>query len=113
MVCVDRLSKMVRLCACSESIQAPELAYLFLDNVFKLHGLPRELVSDRDTRFTSAFWSELCSMFHIERAMSSSYHPQTDGQTERTNRTLEQVLRHFVAPSQDDWTGTSHSLNLL
>jgi len=102
-VFVCRLSKMVHLCPCAESIAAHELAELFVANVFRLHGLPRELVSDRDTRFTSAWWSEVCRLLGIRQAMSSSYHPETDGQTERTNRTLEQVLRHYVAPTQDDW----------
>jgi hypothetical protein len=69
----------------------------------RLHGLPREIVSDRDPRLTSAFWSELCRILQVTPAMSTAYHPQTDGQTERTNRTMEDVLRHFVSPRQDDW----------
>ena len=102
-VFVDRLSKMAHLAACAETIEAHQLAQLFLERVFAHHGMPRELVSDRDSRFTSAFWSEVCRILHVKRAMSSAYHPETDGQTERTNRTLEQVLRHYVAPSQSDW----------
>ena len=72
-----------------------------LNAVFKLHGAPQELVSDRDTRFTSAFWTEVRQLMHTERNMGTAYHPQSDGQTERMNRVLED--RHYVSPNQTDW----------
>ena len=101
-VFVDRLSKMVHLGACTDETGAEELADIFLDNVFKLHGLPRELVSDRDPRFTSKLWQALMNRLGVSTAMSSAYHPQTDGNTERVNRVLEDMLRHFIDPSQSN-----------
>ncbi len=80
-----------------------DCAFLFLNIVFKLHGSPLELVSDRDARFTSAAWTEMCELMQIKRSMSTAYHPQTDGQTERMNRVLEDMLRHYVSPTQQDW----------
>ena len=82
---------------------AVDMAYIFLQHVFRLHGMPSEIVSDRDPRFTSHFWQEVCSILKVKRSMSTAFHPQSDGQTERANRTLEDMLRHFVSPSQDDW----------
>jgi hypothetical protein len=71
--------------------------------VYRLHGLPRKIISDRDVRFTGRFWQELHRLVQTKLAMSSSFHPQTDGQTERANRTLEEMLRHYVGYKQDDW----------
>ena len=103
LVMVDRLSKMVRLAPCKESITAVETANLFVDSVFKSHGMPSSLITDRDTRFTSHFWEEVCNLVGMERHMSSAFHPQSDGQTERTNRTVEEILRHYISPSMNDW----------
>ena len=102
-VFVDRLSKMAHFVATVTTIGAAGMAKLFLNNVFRLHGMPEELVSDRDPRFTSVFWSELCMLLGTKRSMSTAYHPQTDGQTERMNRVLEDMLRHFCHPDQTDW----------
>jgi hypothetical protein len=102
-VFVDRLSKMVHLVACTTDCTARALANTFVQEVFRLHGVPRSLVSDRDSRFTSSFWKEVCSLLGVQQAMSTAFHPQTDGQTERVNRVLEEVLRSFVNPAQDDW----------
>ena len=94
-VVVDRLSKMVRFIPCNHKITAVQLAKLFVQEIFKLHGLPQVIVSDRDPKFTSDFWRALFQQLGTKLAMSSGYHPQTDGQTERTNRTLEEMLRHY------------------
>jgi hypothetical protein len=102
-VFVDRLSKMVRLAPCHDTITAEQCADLFISHVFRSHGVPRELVSDRDTRFGSEFWAALTTQLGVTRAMSSAFHPQTDGQTERVNRAMEDVLRHFIDPSQATW----------
>src|SRR4029077_4912168 len=75
----------------------------FFDIVVRLHGIPKSIVSDRDPRFTSKFWQELWRLCGTQLKMSTAYHPQTDGQTERSNRTLEDVLRHYVSPRQNDW----------
>jgi transposase InsO family protein len=82
---------------------AIDVARLFNDTVFKDHGLPSELILDRDSRFTSKFWTELTSLLGTKLKMSTAFHPQTDGQTERSNRVLENYLRHYISPSQDDW----------
>ena len=77
---VERLSKMTHLAACSTNIDAEDFAKLFRHEVFRLHGLPYELISDRDPRFTSHFMTEVCRLLHIKQGMSTAYHPQTDGQ---------------------------------
>ena len=91
------------MCATVNECTSADCAFLFLNIVFKLHGSPLELVCDRDARFTSAAWTEMCELMQIKRSMSTAYHPQTDGQTERMNRLLEDMLRHYVRAGQDDW----------
>jgi hypothetical protein len=102
-VFVDRLSKMVRLAPCRDDTTAEQFAGLFVDHVFRSHGLPTQIVSDRDPRFTSKFWRALMDRLSISPAMSSAFHPQTDGNTERVNRVLEDMLRHYVDPAQSNW----------
>ena len=82
---------------------AEQWARAFVDNVVRPHGIPKSIVSDRDSRFTGHFWTAVCKLLDIKQAMSTSFHPQTDGQTERANRTLEDMLRHYINPSQNDW----------
>jgi hypothetical protein len=74
-----------------------------VDHVWKLHGVPRKVVTDRDPMFTSHFTRALCETIGTEQAMSTAYHPQTDGQTERVNRVLEDMLRMYTSRSQTDW----------
>ena len=94
---------MVHIIPTTTTCTAVTVAELYRDHVFKLHGIPLKVVSDRDLRFTSAFITELCTLVGARQAMSTPYHPQTDGQTERVNRVLEDMLRHYVSPVQDDW----------
>jgi transposase InsO family protein len=82
---------------------ALDTACLFFDHVFRLHGLPKSIISDRDAKFTSKFWKTLFQTLGTKLAMSTTFHPQTDGQTERANRTLEDMLRAFTSYRQDDW----------
>ncbi|PNH37127.1 hypothetical protein VD0003_g10298, partial [Verticillium dahliae] len=82
---------------------AEDLAYVFLRNIVGQHGLPKELVSDRDKLFTSNFWKSLIAQLGAKHKLSTAFHPQTDGQTERTNQTLEQYLRCYINYQQDDW----------
>jgi transposase InsO family protein len=103
LVVVDRLTKMVRLIPTHTSVTAKQTAQLFLDEVFRQHGMPNELVTDRDPRFTGNFFRNLCDLMGVKQCLSTAYHPQTDGQTERMNRTLEDMLRHFVNPEGTDW----------
>src|SRR6185295_4489635 len=102
-VFVDKLSKMVHFVATKTSITAPELAKIFFDNVFKLHGMPEGIISDRDPKFTSLFWKALFKCMGTKLSMSTVFHPQSDGQTERANRTLEQMMRNWVNYKQDNW----------
>ena len=85
-----------------EKATAKDVADTFLREVWKLHGLPTEIISDMDAEFSGEFWESLCKSFDITRKMSTAYHPQTDGQTERTNQTLEGYLRNFVNYDQND-----------
>ena len=101
-VFVDRLSKMVHFAAAPTNTGVLECAKIFRHEVAILHGLPRDIVSDRDARWQGKFWTELCRLCGMQQKMSTPYHPQTDGQTERANRTLEEMLRHFVNPTRND-----------
>ena len=102
-ICVDRLSKMVHLAPTTTTVTAPKLAKIYVDNVFKLHGLSKAIVSDRDPRFTSNFWRAVMKRIGCHQAMSTARHPQTDGQTERANCTLKEMLRSYVNHKQNDW----------
>ena len=100
---VDRLTKMRHFVACRDTTTAEELALLYIRNIFRLHGLPRAIISDRGTQFVADFWLALCKHLKIEAKLSTPHHPETDGQTERLNAVLEQYLRTFVNYLQDDW----------
>jgi transposase InsO family protein len=84
-------------------IHRQDLANLSLTNIFKLHGLPKEIISDRGAQFISRFWSQLLSRLNIKSCKSSSRHSQLDSQTERVNQCLEQYLRCYVDFQQDNW----------
>uniref|UniRef100_A0A803K8U7 Integrase catalytic domain-containing protein n=1 Tax=Xenopus tropicalis TaxID=8364 RepID=A0A803K8U7_XENTR len=83
---------------------AKTLAGLFITNIFKYHGAPLNIVSDRGVQFVSRFWRAFCSLLGTDLSFSSAYHPQTNGQTERTNQSLEQYLRCYVSNNQSQWT---------
>ena len=104
LVVTDRLTKMVVCVATHSTATAPEIARLFLGSVFRHYGLPHSIVSDRDPKFLSKFWTSLFQLLHTRLCFSSAYHPQTDGATERTNRSLEHVMRcHAVARDPPLW----------
>ena len=104
LVFVDRLTKMVHLVPCKEKgLTAKRCAWLFIATVVRLHGVPAEVISDRGTQWDNAFWQQVCKLLGLRRCMSTAYHPQSDGQTERTNRTLQEMLRSYVCPTQRDW----------
>jgi hypothetical protein len=102
-VVVDRFSKMVHLAPCTDETTASQAADLLVNMVFKLHGTPSSFIADRDKLWTSEFFAQWCSRLQVDLHLSSAYHPQTDGQTERMNRLLGEVLRHYIAPSHDNW----------
>lgn len=103
MVVVDRLSKDRHFTPCNTTMGAHELGTLFIRDVWKLHGLPDSIVSDRGTLFISEFWKAVCHRLRIEISLGTAYHQETDGQTEAANAFLEQYLRQYVNFAQDDW----------
>ena len=103
-VFVDRLTKMVHFAPCTKEVTAPDYAQLFVDSVFRLHGLPDVIVSDRDPHFTSKFWRSLFDLLGTDLRFSTAFHPQTDGQSERTIQTLENFLRPYVERHPTEWS---------
>ncbi|KAE8237440.1 hypothetical protein A4X06_0g9228 [Tilletia controversa] len=91
---------------------AEKVASLFLERVFPVTGLPKSIISDRDVKFTSKFWSTLMASLDVKLRMSTAYHPQTDGLVERLNGQLETMLRHYVAIDQHDWDSKLPALSM-
>ena len=102
-VFTDRLSKGVLLTPCHSTITSEGFAKLFIASYYGLHGLPRALVSDRGPQFIGHAWKTVCTILRIERRLSTAFHPQTDGSTERINAEVETLLRQWVNTAQDDW----------
>lgn len=98
----DRLSKWVVLEA-MPGMKAEDCAERFMDCWVRHHGLPKAITSDRGTNWTSTFWTELCRLVGVKRRLSSAYHPQTDGGTERLNQEAQAYLRNFINHEQSDW----------
>ena len=103
LVVVDRLTKMVHFIPTTEKTSAKGLARLFRDNMWKLHGLPKSVISDRGPQFAAGLMRELNKMLGIESKMSTVFYSQIDGQTERINQELEQYLRMFIDYRQEQW----------
>ncbi|KYQ96678.1 LTR-retrotransposon skipper [Tieghemostelium lacteum] len=111
----DKSTKMVHLIPTTSNVTADGVAKLFIDNIWRLHGIPKVIISDRDPKFTSNFWKSFTKRLGINQFLSTAFHPQTDGQSERTNRTMEQILRNFVNYKMDNWSellsGVEFSIN--
>jgi len=103
LVVADRLTKMVHFIPTTEKTLAEGLARLFRNNVWKLHGLPESIISDREPQFVARLMWELNAMLGIKSKLSTAFHPQTDGQTERVNQELEKYLRMFIDHRQEQW----------
>jgi len=106
MVVVDRFTKMVHYIGLATNATAKDVAEAFLKDVWKLHGLPSAIMSDMDAKFSGEFWESWCKALGIKRRRSSAYHPQTDGQTERTNQVVEGYLRNMSTMTKT--TGISY-----
>lgn len=100
---VDYVSKMSHMIPIRDSTSTHELANLFMHEIVRHHGIPDKIISDRDSKFTSDVWTEFCKQFKIQRALSTAWHPQSDGQTERIHRTLEQSLRTLISADEKEW----------
>ena len=97
MLVFDLLYKYAHFCALHHPFTTSTVAQIFMDQVFKLHGMPNSIFFDRDPTFTSNFWQELFKLQGTQLHLSSAYHPQTDGQTEVVNKCLETYLRCFAS----------------
>jgi hypothetical protein len=102
-VVVDKLSRQAHFLALSPNLDAIDLAHLYLHEVYRHRGLPRILISDRDVRFTSLFWTSLMKRLGMRLNLSTTYHPETDGQTERTMGTFEDMILPYICYLQNDW----------
>ena len=96
LVVVDRFTKMAHFVQFKSVPSTEACAEQYLNSIFKLHGLPKDIVSDRSTQFTSKFWNRLFNLLHVDLCLSFAHHQQTNGQTERVNAILEQYLRCYV-----------------
>lgn len=103
LVVVDRLNMYSHFMPINHPYTALTVARVFMDNVFKLHGLPQTIFSDRDPVFTSNFWKELLRLCGIDLLLSTAYHPRTDGQTKAMNKVLECYLQCFSSDKSKDW----------
>lgn len=103
LVIVDKFTKYGHFIPLSHPYTALSVAQCFLNEVYRLHGFPSAIISDRDPVFTSQFWQHLFCLSATELKLSSSYHPQTDGQTKRVNQCLETFLRCFVSACPTKW----------
>ena len=100
---VYRLTNMHHLIPCWDTITAEELTRLYIKYMARIHGLPQSIVIDRRSVFTSRFWRALCVLWKVQIRLSTAFHPQTDGQTEKLNAVMEQYLGCFINYLQDDW----------
>jgi transposase InsO family protein len=103
LVVIDKFTKYAHFIPMAHPFTAQTLAQAFFHNIYKLHGLPQVIISDRDKIFTSSFWQELFRLADTTLNMSSSYHPQTDGQSERLNQCLETYLRCMTHAAPVKW----------
>jgi hypothetical protein len=104
LVIVDKLTKYAHFIPCTTTINEQETAKLLHDHIWCHYGLPRQIISDRDARWTGTLWSHLTNLLGIKRALTTAHHPQADGQTEIMNQILEIGVRAYVNPTKDNWS---------
>jgi len=102
-VIVDRLTKLAHFVPVKQNYRVDKLADLYVDNILRLHGAPKSIVSDRGPQFTTRFWKSLHESIGTTLQYSSAYHPQMDGQTKRVNQILEDLLRACVLTYGTNW----------
>ena len=103
MVVVDKLSKAAHFIPIKTTYKATNIVDIFLKHIFRMHGITKVIISDRDPKFTSNFWKSLFKGLNTTLNFSTSFHPQTDGQTERVNQVLEDLLRMYVKDKPGKW----------
>lgn len=108
MVVVDKLSKAAHFIPIQSTYKAMKIAHIFMQNVFKLHGLLKIIISDRDVKFTSTFWRAFFTELGTQLNFSTAYHPQTDSQRERVNQVVEDMLRACVMQKPTQWEEYLH-----
>eukprot|EP00253_Pinus_taeda_P027707 PITA_27707 len=108
MVVVDKLSKSAHFIPVQSTYRAAQIANIFMQNIFRLHGLPKTIVSDCDVKFTSTFWKTLFEGLGTQLNFSTAYHPQTDGQTEPVNQVVGDMLRSYVMQQPNRWEEYLH-----
>ena len=104
LVIVDRFTKMIRLKATMTNLSSEGVAKIYKDEIWKIHGIPKTILSNRGPQFASKFMKDLTRILGTKRKLSTSYYPQTDGQTERVNQEIGMFLQHYINYQQDDWT---------
>jgi hypothetical protein len=102
-VFVERLSKEIQIAPISDDTTASAIARVYFDNVFRYKGVSRVIISDRDPRFTSNFWRTLFRLLGTKLSFCTAFHPETDGQTKRVNRVIEEAFRPYVNAQHTDW----------
>ena len=112
LVIVDKLTKYAIFIPTSTKVTEVETARLFFKHVISKFGIPRQVISDRDTRWRGDFWKEICRLMGMRRSLTTSYHPQADGQTEILNQGLEISIRSYIGPNRDNWSGLLDALAL-
>jgi hypothetical protein len=112
LVVVDKLTKFAIFIATNTTISDKDTAELIFKNVISIFGLPRQFITDRDTKWAFTFWEEICRQCQVKRALTTSHHPQADGQTEVMNQILETALRSFVNKDRNNWNEYLHQFAL-
>ena len=112
LVIVDKLTKYAIFIPTSTKITEVETAKLFFKHVISKFGIPRQVISDRDTRWRGDFWKEICRLMGMRRSLTMSYHPQADGQTEILNQGLEISIRSYIGTDRDNWSELLDALAL-
>jgi len=100
LVVVDKLTKSAHFIPVRDTCEVADVARVFINEIIRFHGVPKKIISDRDFRFTSRFWTCMQSALGTQLNLSTAYHPETDGKTERVNQVLEDMLRMYVMDQQ-------------
>jgi transposase InsO family protein len=103
LVIVDKLTKSAHFILVRDTYDVTDVARVFVSEVIHLHGIPKKIISDRDSRFTSRFWTSLQSALGTQLNLSTTYHPEIDGKTKRVNQVMEDMLRMYVMDNQTQW----------